>query len=60
MQKAKQNILEDALLAALPATYYSDRPIVWRVCKLVSDWQRLTRINQELERRLAGEDPPFV
>lgn len=42
----------DAIQTLLPETFYADRDLVFRIERLVDNWQRAIKTNLELEARL--------
>jgi hypothetical protein len=52
---ASRQLVEAAKLeAALPQTFYADRPLQERVYRLADEWKRAIRANQTLEEQKAG------
>jgi hypothetical protein len=47
------NIFTFEVEKLLPATYFSDRDLLWRIEHIVNDWRRLIEVNKGLEERMS-------
>lgn len=45
------------LESLIPDTFYADRSLSFRISRLVSEWQKAVRLNQELEAKLDESAP---